>query len=653
MKVVPVRRLLAFQPQDFIYRLKSTITVKYDDGTEVRHTPNELVVNRYVLSVLEEFPTLPIKHTYSVTEHYVAGHYVASTINQAFSCMLEDIVDTFEGHNWNRGVLTSVYAKMLNILEAVYNNVVCDNLEHISSLRITDFLDIQLQPELMDAIQQVKVKRDLASVEHTYDVLDTVIRTTPELAGNPVAKGYIAGTIASNQVKQLLASRGFVTEIDGGIFKYPIANGFVLGLENMYDMAVESRSGAKALYLSSRTIALAEYFAREMQLVTMAITNLVDGDCGNTDTLEWCVTEKDLKNLIGKHYIYGVESGYLTMQHTHLIGKVVQIRNLSRCKLDNYSHVCTACFGKLSSNVHLHTGLGHWALTVLTAIISQLILSTKHVTKSAGSDSVVLDNAAKEYFIIKNKDTYVFRANSITKKRYKYAIHINQEQGCGVPGIATSADIYKLNLDRVSDITNLVLSKTDQDGKAEYTPMIINQGSRNGRFSYEFLGHIRKTGYELDAYDRITISLEDWGTGVPFITLPQVEFSYMDLANAIKNEFKYMRADPGTPEAFLHKIYNIVNSKLSINLALLEVIVLAFVCKDPDNGDFRPGRCCPNAKPAKIGSILTTRSVGGAYAWERCAKTLISPSVYYGNNAVDHPLDALLDPVGTLANQHL
>jgi len=652
MKVVPVRRLLDYQPCDYTNRLKSTIIVKYDDGVELRHTKNELVVNRYLFVIMELFPHLPINHTYSVTEHYVAEQYVANTINGAFGAMLTDIVDSFGDGNWCRSVLTPVYANMLGALEQIYNNIVCNGLEYISSLRITDFLEIQFKDTLMQSIAEVKRKRTLESVEHTHDVLDSVIRNSPDLINNPIAKGYVAGTIASNQVKQLLASRGFVTEIDGGIFRYPIANGFVLGLENMYDLAVESRSGAKALYLSSRTIALAEYFAREMQLVTMSITNLIDGDCGNKDTIEWCVTKKDLKNLIGKQYTYNGVTSHVKKSDTHLIGETIQLRNAGRCKLDNYSHVCTACFGKLSSNVHLHTGLGHWALTVLTAIISQLILSTKHVTKSADSDSIVLNTIAKEYFIIKNKDTYAFRANSISKKRYSYRIHVSQEQAQGIPGIASSADIFKLNLDRVSDITNMVISKTDQAGKTEYVPLVMNQGSRNGRFSYEFLNHVKKVGYELDGYDRISISLDGWSTGTPFISLPQVEFSYMDLANAIKNEFKYMRTDPGTPEAFLHKIYNIVNSKLSINIALLEVIVMAFVCKDPDNGDHRPGRCCDTAKPAKIGNILTARSLGGAYAWERCAKTMVSPDVYYGNNAVDHPLDALLDPAGTLANRH-
>lgn len=660
MKVVDARRLLDIPPIEYVNRLRSDVKVKYADGVVVKHTAHELTLNRFVYGLLELFPEFPIKSSYSVHNYYTAGQYVSSTINKSFEAILRDIVATHTDSNWDRGILEPVYERMEDIFESIYNDLIYNNLKYVTTLNIKDFLAIQTKPALLESIQRVRVDRDLESVENTYAVLDEIMHNDPDLRNNPIARGYVAGTLSVNQVKQLLASRGYVTEIDSSIFKYPIATGFVLGMENMYDLAVESRSGAKALYLSSRVIALAEYFAREMQLVTMTITSLIDGDCGNKDYIEWTVREdyyegtelkSEFKNLIGAHYFEDGNEYVITAKDRHLIGKTIKLRNIMRCKLHNEAHVCTGCFGGLSSNVPKHANLGHLALVIMTAVISQLILSTKHITKSASSDSVVLDDATRAYFIIRNKDTYVFRANTINKKRYSYAVCIPQDQGFGLSTIAASADIRKLNLSRVSKLEMITLTKTDQNGVVEEIPISVKQGNRSGRFTYEFLEHLKQYGCTLDDQDRLVIGLDNWKTGVPFITLPQVEFSYIDLANAIKAEFKYMKTDPGTPEAFLHKIYNIVNSKLSVNIALLEVIVMAFIAKDPDNGDYSTGRNSPTAKPAKLGDILTSRSLGGAYAWERGINTLLSPVGYYGNNAIDHPLDVLVRPNETLMKE--
>jgi len=646
---IPASKILSFDPSDFVNRLKSPVTLVYDDGVVVTHTAHELAVNRYIYSILELVPDLGIKSTYSIHNYYVGGQYVKSSINNSFEAILSDVVAIYVPSTGSRKCLEPVYEKMFLILEAIYNNIVCGHLEYVSTLSIKDFLDIQMKPELLEAIDAVRVKRDLESVNNTYDVLDKVIRTYPDLSDNPIAKGYISGTISSNQVKQLLGSRGFVTEIDSSIFKYPIASSFVLGMDNMYDIAVESRSGAKALYLSNRAISLSEYFAREMQLATMAIQPLVDGDCGNRDVIDWVVKEKDFKNLLGAHYFVDGQERIIGKDSKDIIGTNIKIRNAMRCKLGNKRHICTACFGEISNNIPMHANLGHITLTILTAVVSQLILSTKHITTSASSDSIVLTPAMRAIFIIKNKDSYAFRANTINKKKVKYRLHIPQEQGFGLTDISNSSDVYKLNLARVSRLNVVYLSIEDANGTTEM-PMPVKQGNRYGNLTYNFLEYIKQHGYSLDRNDRFVIELDEWKTGVPVIVLPQVEFSYIDLAKAIKNEFKSMKDDASnTPEALLHRIFELVNSKLNINIALLQVIIYAFTVEDPSNNKFGLARGSNIAGPTKLGNIMTMRSVGGAYAWEFVLRTLLKPTSYYGYNSVDHPLDVLLKPSEVLA----
>lgn len=652
MKKIPARRIMDFTPSDFTKKLKSNIILIYDDGIEVEHTAHELAINRYVYSVLELAPDIGIKSTYSIHNYYVGGQYVANTINKAFEAILSDIVDMYVETSGSRKCLEKVYEKMYEIFETIYNEVIYEHLEYVASLNIKHFLQIQLKPELMAAIDDVRKKRDLDSVKQTYEILDKVIRTSPDLKENPIAKGYISGTISANQVKQLLASRGFVTEIDSSIFKYPIASSFVLGMDDMYDMAVESRSGAKALYLSNRAIGLSEYLAREIQLTTMMVEVLEDGDCGNKDYLEWSVTEKDFNNLLGKRYFQDGKELVIDGNSRDIIGTTVKLRSAGRCKLENKNHICTACFGRLSNNVPMHANIGHITTTVLTAIISQLILSTKHVTTSASSDSIALTGDMRDFFIVKNKDTYAFRANTINKKKQKFRLHIPQEQGFGIADVPKSNDPYRLNLARVSSLSLIYLSIEESDGSIRELPLHVKQGNRLGNLTYDFLAHIKKYGYSLDDDDRYCIELDNWPTGVSIISLPQVEFSYLDLANTIKGELKYMKDDIGTPEAFLHHLFNLVNHKLNINIALLEVIVYAFTAADPDNGNFDFGRNSAEAKPSKMCNIISNRSVGGSYAWENVRKTMLTPTNYYGMNNINHPLDIMLKPNETLLEHY-
>jgi len=654
MLTIPARRLMDFTPHDFNNRLKSSVTVVYDDNIEVSHTARELTINRYIFSILELFPNMNIISKYSIHNYYVEGCYVANTINKSMEAILEDIVTNYVSVHHDRSILESVYEQMYLILEAIYNDVIYNHLEYVSSLCITDFLDIQMTPRLLEAIDQVRIKKDLESVTNTYNVLDEVIRNEPGLENNPIAKGYISGTISANQVKQLLGSRGFVTEIDSSIFKYPIASSFVLGLDNMYEIAAESRSGAKALYLSNRAISLAEYFAREMQLTVMSVESLVDGDCGNKEYIEWIVTENDFRNLIGKHYFVGNEERIITNDSLEIIGTTINIRTSLRCKLTNKRHICTACFGELSNNIPLHSNLGHISITTLSADISQKILSTKHITTSATTGNIACVGNMRDYFMVKKNDprgTYAFRANGISRKRSIYRLHIPQDQGFGIKDITPSTDVRKLNLSRITKLTNVYLSIEDM-GKANMIPLEIGIPSRPGFLSADFLDYIKIQGYDLDNSDRFSIDLSGWKAGVPVIGLPQVEFSYIELAKAIKNDFKGMRSDVGTPEAFLHKTFDLVNSKLNINLALLEVIVYGSLAKDIATNNFDMGRYSELASPTKMMNIITKRSCGGSYAWEYVKSTLLSPSSYYGTNAVDHALDVMLMPEATMRDHY-
>lgn len=655
-KAVPIREFFKFTPKQVLDGLKKNVNILFEDNVVVKMTSRELILNRYILDLLTLVPDMPIVSKYNIVNYYTNGIYTSKTFNKCFEVILQDIVHMFVKPAGNRKLLESVYAKMYIVFNDIYNEVVYSINEYSTSINIMDFLEIQFDDELLDAMRKVDAEKTVESVNNTYSILDKIIRTKPELKNNIIARGYISGTFNGNQLKQMLASRGYVTEIDSNIFKYPIASSFVLGLNNLYDISIESRAGAKALFLSNKAVQESEYFARELQLVTMAIEHLVDGDCGNTDYLDWFVRpasmagKSDIENLVGKYYLNDKnELEVITSKHKHLEGKNIKLRTALNCKMEDKRCVCTTCFGELSYGMHKHTNIGHISSTAVTQKLTQSILSTKHLTSSATSNDIILDDTAKVFFNVRNKNMYAFKAGLIGKVKTSYKMIISQTDAFGIKDLNPSVDVYKLNPTRVSHIESIIMVATQNGGKDEYFPIVIKDANKYGSFTYEFLDYILKEGYQLDDNDRYVVNLDNWTTTTPIIFMPQLEYNFLALAKNIKSVFKHMDVIKGerssdTPESLLQKLFDLVNTKLDVNIALLEIIVYAFSVMSIKDNNYDIGRNSEDTQLMRIKGIITNRSLGAGYAWEEVIRNILSPRSFDGHNAIGHPLDVMIAP---------
>jgi hypothetical protein len=102
-------------------------------------------------------------------------------------------------------------------------------------------------------------------------------------------------------------------------------------------------------------------------------------------------------------------------------------------------------------------------------------------------------------------------------------------------------------------------------------------------------------------------------------------------------------------DAMIQKLFDLANSKLNINIALLEVIVYAFSCMDYENKDFRLGRGSKTVKACKIEDNIVNRSLGSSYGWERVIHTILNPSSFYNENGISTPMDVYIAPLETVA----
>ena len=668
---VPVREFLNYSAIDLRNELVGDINVLFEDDIVVTLNSKEIIIDRYFWELLRERP-LPISSQLTIGNYLTNGLYTGKTHNLLLTEINKELIYKVFNNDLStiHDNLEKLYYDMYNVVESIYSELSYTLTEYVNSINIMDLLDIQLEPTLMESIDNVGKEMTVESIDKSYFILDDLIRNNPKFKRNPVATAYISGAVNANQMKQVLGPRGYVTELDSSIFKYPIKSSFTLGLSNLYELAADSRSGAKALYLSNIAIQDSEYFGRELQLATMTVEKLIMTDCGSTDYLDWYVKPKevgtdgtviykgDLENLTGKWYL-NEETNNLEMissNMAHLYGKTIKLRSVIKCKLKNSKHVCSKCFGELSYGIPRHANLGHICSTEINSKISQSILSTKHLATSATSGDISLGAIAKKFFKIKDSNGYMLRTESYAGKDRKLEIIVTQEECFGLKDIRLDKSINTIDPGRVSRIESLTLRFTNKD-KVETFEIPIKVGNRYGVFELKFLNYVIENGYSTDEYDNYIIDVSRWKYITSILKLPEIEFSFLALSKETKDMFKSIPILKGgvskdSAESLLAKVYTLVNSKLNVNIALFEVVVYAFMVKDLANGNYDLARNSKNPQLSKLLTIIDSRSAGASYGYDNLSGKMLNPELFKISNKPDHPLDVLLKPDEVIANLH-
>lgn len=691
---VKVRKLLQYTPQEVAARLKSHATLVFEDGVEIQATFREIILDRYLWTLLEKYPIVPIKSAFHIANYYNGGRYVSDTFNKTLEAIFDSIVLYVMEPNNSRAELKHVAQTMFNIFNDIYNEIGYGSLDYVGNLDIKEFLELMLDKrnvETMRAVEKLDIdlstREKMKVIDANYQALDKIM-TDGSYPNNKVADGYRSRTMNPTQVMQILGVRGIITDINGNIYKKPVGSGFGSGLYNIGELVMESQAAAKSQKATYTAVSLSEYFARRVQLVAARVERVIDGDCGQTDYIEWEVLpdSKDdynphkchLPTLVGKYYL-NEETGKeeaITSQHTHLIGKVIKLRVAYKCKCLDKRCICVKCLGKMAYNVFDHTHVGHLCATNVTEPISQGILSMKHKTASASSSSININVEARQDFEVKEgDDMHVYlRKKGVhiklngekefifdNKKDFDLYIKVPNGSARGLADITPQTDVKRFAPSAVSVLWELFLVKVNKvTGEVIEIPVDIKKTGRCGSFTTHFLEHIQKVGYTIDAEEYLTIPINDWEYNHPIMILPDVEFNHLNFLNAVARLFGSSTMGMGagrqkkeveddsetisTQEGFLHRLYAEVNNRLDINIAMFEVIVAAFSVANFEANDFGVGHGAPTASTRNIKTILHNTSAGGAYAYENHMDFMLNPGTFDLTNNVNHIMDVFLSP---------
>lgn len=680
---VPVQEFFKFTKEELYNDLKQGHNVIFADGV-LYLTPNEIIFNRFIWDIFVDLPSteaykkyggMDIVMDYSITRYYNNGFFSSGSLSGLLERILKDICLKYVEPYLDRTILGDfLFEKLEKVYNDIYNVIVCNGTEYQSSIDILDFYNIQFHPRIIEAIKKVAEEQSEESILNSYKVLDDVIRTTESLRENPVVIGYLSGSFNASQVFQILAPRGYVTEVDSGIIPTPVLSSYFLGLECIASQAKESRAAAKAQFISIRAIEQSEYLARMLQIVTMRMERLVDGECSNPTYFNWYVNpdpsigKPELPLLAGSWYL-DEETGeekVISVKDTHLIGKTIKIRLPSGCGHPDPGCVCLKCMGRIGYSIPYDTNLGHMLGVFLTQGITQGLLGTKHVTGSAVSISFELGPKEAEFFTKSGKNGLKLKNSNFSKNK-TYELYIKEENFKGLRGLVSGMDFNNMASNRLSKIESFHIKVTDNktgvstyhDCNVAFTKSAVkkNKVDKNtsnsskvfGYFTHDFISYVvgesdEKKNYRLDDEGNFyAINLNNWKGKGSIIEFPNLEYNFFQLTKEIRSAVRNLGSEERKVERLIQNLFDLVNVKIDIPLSIISVIASAFVVNDAEAKDVRLARGKKD-DIYKLGDIIKYGSLGGTAAFERHAQLFITPNVFNNLNKGYHVLDVALAP---------
>jgi DNA-directed RNA polymerase subunit beta' len=184
-----------------------------------------------------------------------------------------------------------------------------------------------------------------------------------------------------DQAKQMLLTRGFISNFDGEILPLPIKQSLVEGLdeEEFFYSTYGCRKGLLDVALNT---GISGYLSRKL-IFTCANLQIDEAleDCGTSDFLEVNVkNERKAKMLINRFYLNNDKLELITKEnYKDLVKKIILIRSPILCKSAN---ICCTCYGNLFKRLNSKF-IGIIAAQTLGERATQLVLRTFHTSGSA------------------------------------------------------------------------------------------------------------------------------------------------------------------------------------------------------------------------------------------------------------------------------
>ncbi len=679
---VSARKILNYSIPELWDLLTGEFILVCDDG-EITTDWKETIFSAYVWEIHKRYPGTPINKNQHVHSTLKGKRYSSSTHLKLIGSVLWSVYDGYcamYSMNEDQKLKFRYDLALLayQITCKIYGDLSYRCEEYAFSLDITDFIQIMEHPNIVDGYKNlydidriVKKGEDGGKSKLMFEKagefinsqIKQTLHSTPDLFKNPLSELSRSGLVKEGQILRCVGPRMFVTDINSVQFKKPILRGYVQGFHQFEDSLMESRSASKALIFSKTPLQDAEYFSRKLQFMTMQVENLHHGDCGSGRYLRWTVRGKerdpsgaeysgDLSRIAGKMYLNEKnELQYIKASDHHLIGQTINLRSVEFCQHPDPVGVCSTCFGQLSESIPANTNLGHVTSTHMCQKTSQSVLSVKHLDGSASIELIVLSVEERKYLDIGVDGNSYLLASDLRDSVVK--ILIPKDSAPNISDVLEVSDVQKLkpsNITLMSEI-NLMITKNKQQYVAT---LPVGSSYRKASLTHKALHHIKKLAasgsWPIDEHGNYMFDMQNWDWTCPFLELPLKHFNMSDhskdIADILESRVSQMVARDRhvQPEAVLRSLVDLVNSRLHVNLAVLEVVMYGVMIRSAEKFDYALPKPWTETGLGVRAKTMFYRSFGVSMAYQGHSELIMNPDSYIVDNRMDHVFDAILCP---------
>ena len=219
-----------------------------------------------------------------------------------------------------------------------------------------------------------------------------------------------------DQVKQLVLTRGFISNFDGEILPLPIKHSLIEGLnqEEFFYSTYGCRKGLLDVALNTGT---SGYLSRKLifTCANLQIDTELE-DCGTTDSLDVEVDSKiKARMLVNRYHIVDASLQKITADNClELLNKNISLRSPILCQSEK---VCHTCYGDLYKSINSRF-IGILAAQTLGERGTQLVLRTFHTSGSAMIQGDENNTSMKQKDIIGDLATVAGLLHKFKNKTY-------------------------------------------------------------------------------------------------------------------------------------------------------------------------------------------------------------------------------------------
>lgn len=644
--ILEARKLIALPRKELWDTLNRPVRIKLrmDDGV-LETSSRAALLSLYCSEFYQRFPKTPVLMHHQLGDRQFTGKEIDLMINRVYWDCYDTYRSEIDTHVLDRELLNFIVGEVRN---AIYNDFTYNLESYVQTLSATDLIDTVCDEEIAKINNELEPNH--RSIDNAYRRITKILHDKKKLPNNRLARGCRWGIYKVGQVLQCVTARGYTTDYDNNIFRKPVLTGFIHGLRKIVDIMKESRTAAKAQSSTDEPLQKSQYFNRRLQILADVLTDIIPGDCGSTRYLEWFVSPEDVEDLDGMYYVDGNELlrfDATTAKTLGLIGKTMKFRSVLYCDVTHPRGCCERCYGELAIAIPFATVPGHIAATIIGKRISQNLLSTKHLDRSATSNGLEISAENQKYIKFSEDRNTISLSDEMEGK--KIHITLDAREAGRLADVLFVDDIDLLQTSLVSSITRVQFTIFNKKNE-ENIVVPVYSGKRTAAISKELLQYAKEHRWELTPNGNYSIDMRHWDMDLPLFTLPLKNANMLDYMKTIESFLTGAKSNVSnktirqckTPDEALREFHAIVSTQMHINLVYLQVIIKVSMIRSSKNFDYRmplPGNVCEFGKYA---TLIAGRSASAILAYQNQRIILSEPQSYLIEHRPDHPLDQLL-----------